>query len=235
MRNLIDIMDLSIEEIDNLIEISKDIIANPEKYQEKCRYKKLATLFFENIEEILFRFARAFHVLFVYLALVHKYDGQGILHLLIVRLGQSGKRAFRLVQRVVYRVEGKIPLYAQAFDEVGYVEIVLFKLGVVDTVFIEKYARRPAEHRFCGVGIEVEQAHDLVQKVDGEDRDKPVKEGNGGIAHRYAGEVGDDEGYDEFVRLHFADLAFAHQAHNDQERDENDDRSDKDKSHTISF
>lgn len=47
MRNLIDIMDLSIEEIDNLIEIAKDIIANPEKYQEKCRYKKLATLFFE--------------------------------------------------------------------------------------------------------------------------------------------------------------------------------------------
>ena len=47
MRNLIDIMDLSIEEIDNLIEIAKDIIANPEKYQEKCKYKKLATLFFE--------------------------------------------------------------------------------------------------------------------------------------------------------------------------------------------
>ena len=47
MRNLIDIMDLSIEEIDNLIEIAKDIIANPEKYQEKCRYKKLASVFFE--------------------------------------------------------------------------------------------------------------------------------------------------------------------------------------------
>lgn len=47
MRNLIDIMDLSTSEIDELIEIAKDIIANPEKYQEKCRYKKLATLFFE--------------------------------------------------------------------------------------------------------------------------------------------------------------------------------------------
>jgi len=47
MRNLIDIMDLSTEEIDELIEIAKDIIAKPENYREKCRYKKLATLFFE--------------------------------------------------------------------------------------------------------------------------------------------------------------------------------------------
>ena len=47
MNHLIDIMDLSVEEIDELILKAKDIIANPEKYQEKCRYKKLATLFFE--------------------------------------------------------------------------------------------------------------------------------------------------------------------------------------------
>ena len=47
MNHLIDIMDLSIEEIDQLVDTAKDIIANPEKYQEKCRYKKLATLFFE--------------------------------------------------------------------------------------------------------------------------------------------------------------------------------------------
>ena len=47
MQHLIDIMDLSLAEIDELIEKAKDIIANPEKYQEKCRYKKLATLFFE--------------------------------------------------------------------------------------------------------------------------------------------------------------------------------------------
>jgi aspartate carbamoyltransferase catalytic subunit len=47
MRHLIDIMDLSVEEIDSLIGTAKDIIANPDKYREKCRYKKLATLFFE--------------------------------------------------------------------------------------------------------------------------------------------------------------------------------------------
>ena len=47
MNHLIDIMDLSVQEIDELILTAKDIIANPAKYQEKCRYKKLATLFFE--------------------------------------------------------------------------------------------------------------------------------------------------------------------------------------------
>ena len=47
MKNLIDILDLSTAEIDELINIADDIIENPEKYREKCRYKKLATLFFE--------------------------------------------------------------------------------------------------------------------------------------------------------------------------------------------
>jgi aspartate carbamoyltransferase catalytic subunit len=47
MKHLIDIKDLSVEEIDELIKVAKDIIANPEKYSEKCKYKKLATLFFE--------------------------------------------------------------------------------------------------------------------------------------------------------------------------------------------
>ena len=47
MRSLIDIIDLSVEEIDELIQSANDIIKNPEKYREACRYKKLATLFFE--------------------------------------------------------------------------------------------------------------------------------------------------------------------------------------------
>ena len=47
MRSLIDILELSVEEIDELIATAEDIIANPEKYQEVCRHKKLATLFFE--------------------------------------------------------------------------------------------------------------------------------------------------------------------------------------------
>ena len=47
MRNLIDILDLSVEEIDGLLSVAEDIIANPQNYRESCRYKKLATLFFE--------------------------------------------------------------------------------------------------------------------------------------------------------------------------------------------
>lgn len=47
MRSLIDIRDLSPEEIDSLIATAGDIIENPAKYSEKCRGKKLASLFFE--------------------------------------------------------------------------------------------------------------------------------------------------------------------------------------------
>ncbi len=47
MKDLISITDLSIGEIGKLIETAQDIVANPDKYAEKCRRKKLATLFFE--------------------------------------------------------------------------------------------------------------------------------------------------------------------------------------------
>ena len=47
MKNLLSITDLSTQEIDSLIEKAQDIIANPDAYHEKCKYKKLATLFFE--------------------------------------------------------------------------------------------------------------------------------------------------------------------------------------------
>ena len=47
MRSLIDISELTTGEIEELIGVANDIIANPEKYSEKCRSKKLATLFFE--------------------------------------------------------------------------------------------------------------------------------------------------------------------------------------------
>ena len=47
MRSLIDILSLSTQEIDELFAVAEDIIAHPEVYRDKCRYKKLATLFFE--------------------------------------------------------------------------------------------------------------------------------------------------------------------------------------------
>ena len=47
MRSVIDILDLSTDEIEILMNTAEDIINNPSKYSEKCRGKKLATLFFE--------------------------------------------------------------------------------------------------------------------------------------------------------------------------------------------
>ena len=47
MKSLIDILELSVEEIDELIALAEDIIQSPTKYSDACRGKKLATLFFE--------------------------------------------------------------------------------------------------------------------------------------------------------------------------------------------
>ena len=47
MRSLIDILDFSVEELQELIDTANDIIAHPEAYSERCRGRKLATLFFE--------------------------------------------------------------------------------------------------------------------------------------------------------------------------------------------
>ena len=47
MKHLIDIMELSTDELEDLIATAEDIIASPEKYADACRGKKLATLFFE--------------------------------------------------------------------------------------------------------------------------------------------------------------------------------------------
>ena len=47
MKYLIDPMDLSVEEINELIDIANDIIKDRTRYQDVCRHKILATLFFE--------------------------------------------------------------------------------------------------------------------------------------------------------------------------------------------
>ncbi len=47
MRSLIDILELTTKELDELIAVAEDIIENPAKYSEACKGKKLATLFFE--------------------------------------------------------------------------------------------------------------------------------------------------------------------------------------------
>ncbi len=47
MRSLMDITDFSVEELQSLMDTACDISENPAKYADKCRGKKLATLFFE--------------------------------------------------------------------------------------------------------------------------------------------------------------------------------------------
>lgn len=47
MRSLIDIVDFSVAELDELIQVACDISVNPDKYSDACKGKKLATLFFE--------------------------------------------------------------------------------------------------------------------------------------------------------------------------------------------
>ena len=47
MRSLIDIIDFSVEELDELLKTACDISEHPEKYWDSCKHKKLATLFFE--------------------------------------------------------------------------------------------------------------------------------------------------------------------------------------------
>ena len=63
MRSLIDILDLTTEELDGLIATAADIKDNPEKYADKCRGKKLATLFFEPSTRTRLSFAAAMYEL----------------------------------------------------------------------------------------------------------------------------------------------------------------------------
>ena len=61
MKNLMNITDLTIEEIDELVKVAEDIIANPTKYQDACRHKLLATLFFEPSTRTRLSFESAMH------------------------------------------------------------------------------------------------------------------------------------------------------------------------------
>ena len=61
MMNLMNITDLSLEEIDQLIATAEDIIANPVKYQDACNHKLLAALFFEPSTRTRLSFEAAMH------------------------------------------------------------------------------------------------------------------------------------------------------------------------------
>jgi aspartate carbamoyltransferase catalytic subunit len=61
MMNLMNITDLTLEEIDQLIATAEDIIANPAKYQDACNHKLLAALFFEPSTRTRLSFEAAMH------------------------------------------------------------------------------------------------------------------------------------------------------------------------------
>ena len=61
MKNLMNITDLTLEEIDQLIATAEDIIANPVKYQDACKHKLLAALFFEPSTRTRLSFESAMH------------------------------------------------------------------------------------------------------------------------------------------------------------------------------
>ena len=63
MRSIIDILDLSIDELEELISTALDIIDNPKKYAKICEGKKLATLFFEPSTRTRFSFEAAMYEL----------------------------------------------------------------------------------------------------------------------------------------------------------------------------
>ncbi len=61
MKNLMNITDLTVGEIDELIAVAEDIIANPAKYQDACNHKLMATLFFEPSTRTRLSFESAMH------------------------------------------------------------------------------------------------------------------------------------------------------------------------------
>ena len=63
MRSIIDIVELSTEELDELVKTALDIIDNPKKYENICKGKKLATLFFETSTRTRMSFEAAMYEL----------------------------------------------------------------------------------------------------------------------------------------------------------------------------
>lgn len=63
MKDLIDIKDLSLDEIDRLIEVAEKIIEKPDDYREKCRHKLLGSLFYEPSTRTRLSFESAMHAL----------------------------------------------------------------------------------------------------------------------------------------------------------------------------
>lgn len=78
MRSLIDILDLSTREIDELIATATDIIENPDAYSRKCEGRKLATLFFEPSTRTRLSFEAAMYELGGHVLSVSSVGGSSV-------------------------------------------------------------------------------------------------------------------------------------------------------------
>ena len=52
MRHLMNVLDLSVDEINQLISLAETIIEDPTRYSEVCKGKKLATCFYEPSDSV---------------------------------------------------------------------------------------------------------------------------------------------------------------------------------------
>ncbi len=177
----------------------------------------------QQIVEILSSESENGEIFGVIVAVVDDHERKRILRLLVILFRKRRKRAVCFVERVVDAVKREISCRAQRFDQVGHVQIVAFELVVVDSVFVDHDARLAADERFQGLDFQIEKGHDLVQNENRDDRDDPVQQRNGDVCHGNTRKFGNEQRDDKFERLHFADLAFPHQAH-DHEQDDKDDR-----------
>ena len=71
-----------------------------------------------------------------------------------------------------------------------------------------------------------------MQKIDGENGNNAIEKRDGYVAHGNTSKLGNNQGDHKLVRLHFPDLPFAHQAHNDKKGGENNYGAYKNQSHT---
>ena len=74
-----------------------------------------------------------------------------------------------------------------------------------------------------------------MQNKDGDDGDDAVEERNGRVCHGDAGKLGNEQGDDEFEGLHLPDLPLAHQPHDDEKDQKDDDRPYHDECHMQSL
>ena len=123
MKNLIDIKDLSVEEINNLIEVAKDIIQNKEKNSHKCDGKKLATLFFEPSTRTRLSFEAAMK------RLGGEIIGFSEPNSSSVSIGESLTDTMRVVSGYVDDIVLRHPIAGAAEEAINYTSVPFINAG----------------------------------------------------------------------------------------------------------